>query len=120
MKLRIAVPVVETPRWTFVPTFHLHWPGGLFRVSRRSTAGKTVAEIERRLAELDPEVREQAVVRTFAVRPQGAPAQDLKHLEWRPGAKESLAAFVARAGRQYGGPITTSVRVDAWIDESDL
>jgi hypothetical protein len=120
MKVRVAVPVVQSPRWTFVPTFHLHWPGGLFRVSSRRTAGKTVAEIERRLAELDPQVREQAVVRTFAVSPQGATAEDRNHLEWRPGAKESLAAFVARAGRQYAGPITTSVRVDAWIDESDL
>jgi hypothetical protein len=120
MKVRVAVPVAEWRTGTIVPTFHLHWPGGLFRVSSRRTAGKTVAEIERRLAELDPEVREQAVVRTPAVRPKEAGAEDRSYLEWRPGAKESLAAFVARAGRQYTGPITTSVRVDAWIDESDI
>ena len=120
MKVRVAVPVVKPYTRTLVPTFHLHWPGGLFRVSSRSTAGKTVAEIERRLAELDPEAREHAVVRTPAVRAHGATAEDPNHLEWRPGEKESLAAFVARAGRQYAGPITTSERVDAWIDESDL
>ena len=104
--------------------FHLSWPDGRFWILARRVASKTAAELERRLAELEPDQLDHARVRAIAPVWGKAGGRRWAHIaSWHPAEKEGLPAFVARALREAANVpqgVSTTILEEAWIDESDI
>jgi hypothetical protein len=107
------------------PEFVFHWAEGgtSIRSSGKVKISQVAAALQHVLDRLDVDVRTGVTIKAVAhiwARSGGIRRRTVA--EWRGGDREALSSFVKRAYRAADElpPPTANVRVDAWIDESDL